>query len=63
MLKILTYINFAAFILGIAGLGGAYLYRSKIIDVVQKEIEKELPGLVKELMPKLPKATGVSMPF
>tara|TARA_R100001594_G_scaffold139483_2_gene183931 strand:+ start:293 stop:484 length:192 start_codon:yes stop_codon:yes gene_type:complete len=63
MLKILTYINFAAFILGIAGLGGAYLYRSKIIDVVQKEIEKEIPGLVKELMPALPKATGVSMPF
>ena len=63
MLKILTYINFAAFILGIAGLGGAYLYRSKIIEVVQKEIEKEIPGLVKELMPKLPKATGVSMPF
>ena len=63
MLKILTYINFAAFILGVAGLGGAYLYRNKIIDIVQQEIEKEIPGLVKELMPKLPKATGVSMPF
>ena len=63
MLKILTYINFAFIVLGITGLGGAYLYRNKIIDIVQKEIEKEIPGLVKELMPELPKATGVSMPF
>tara|TARA_R100000655_G_scaffold39391_1_gene74667 strand:- start:319 stop:510 length:192 start_codon:yes stop_codon:yes gene_type:complete len=63
MLKILTYINFAAFILGVAGLGGAYLYRTKIIDAVMKEVQKEIPSLVNKAMPKVPKTTGVALPL
>ena len=63
MLKILTYINFAAFILGVAGLGGAYLYRTKLIDAVMKEVQKEIPALVNKAMPKLPKTTGVAFPL
>ena len=63
MLKILTYINFAAFILGVAGLGGAFIYRSKILDVVLDNVKKELPSLVKGSMPSVPKMTGPAMPF
>ena len=63
MLKILTYINFAAFILGVAGLGGAYIYRSKILDVVLDNVKKELPALVKGSMPSVPKMTGPAMNF
>ena len=63
MVKILTYINFAAFILGVAGLGGAFIYRSKILDVVLDNVKKELPALVKKSMPGVPKMTGPAMPF
>ena len=63
MLKILTYINFVAFILGVAGIGGAYLYRTKLIDAVMKEVQKEIPALVNKSMPKLPKTTGVALPL
>ena len=54
MIKIITWINFAAFILGVAGLGGAFLYRSKIFDSVLNGVKKELPSLVKEAMPSIP---------
>tara|TARA_R100001015_G_C4602866_1_gene157844 strand:- start:576 stop:779 length:204 start_codon:yes stop_codon:yes gene_type:complete len=54
MIKIITWINFAAFVLGIAGLGGAFIYRSKILDVVLNEVKKELPSLVGDSMPKVP---------
>ena len=46
MIKIITWINFAAFILGVAGLGGAFIYRSKIFDAVLDGVKKELPSLV-----------------
>tara|TARA_X000000368_G_scaffold409891_1_gene392557 strand:+ start:560 stop:766 length:207 start_codon:yes stop_codon:yes gene_type:complete len=61
MIKILTYINTAAFILGVAGLGGAFVYRSKIFDAVLDNVKKELPSLVTGAMPKppaMPKVTG-----
>ena len=61
MMKIITWINFAAFILGVAGLGGAFLFRSKIFDAVLDGVRKELPALVGEAMPeipKMPKMTG-----
>ena len=63
MLKIITYINFAAFILGVASLGGAFIYRSKILDVVLDNVKKELPALVKGSMPTVPKMTGPAMPI
>ena len=66
MLKIITWINFAAFILGVAGLGGAFLYRSKIFDSVLNGVKKELPSLVKEAMPSIPSVpskTGSVLPF
>ena len=66
MMKIITWINFAAFILGVAGLGGAFLYRSKILDAVLDGVKKELPSLVQEAMPKmptLPSSTGNVNPF
>ena len=55
MLKVITWINFALFILGLAGLGGAFIYRSKILDVVLDNVKKELPELVKGSMPNVPK--------
>tara|TARA_Y100001970_G_scaffold248832_1_gene318769 strand:- start:116 stop:334 length:219 start_codon:yes stop_codon:yes gene_type:complete len=61
MMKIITWINFAAFILGVAGLGGAFLFRSKIFDAVLDGVKKELPALVQGAMPempKMPKMTG-----
>ena len=54
MMKIITWINFAAFILGVAGLGGAFLFRSKIFDAVLDGVKKELPSLVGEAMPSIP---------
>ena len=66
MIKIITWINFAAFILGVAGLGGAFLYRSKIFDSVLNGVKKELPSLVKEAMPNIPSVpskTGSVLPF
>ena len=63
MVKILTYINFAVFLLGAAGLGGAYIYRSKIFDAVMSEVQKEIPAMVKGLLPEMPKATGVNLPL
>ena len=61
MMKIITWINFAAFILGVAGLGSAFLFRSKIFDAVLDGVKKELPALVQGAMPempKMPKMTG-----
>ena len=55
MMKIITWINFAAFILGVAGLGGAFLFRSKIFDAVLDGVKKELPALVQGAMPEMPK--------
>ena len=63
MFKIITYINFAAFILGVASLGGAFIYRSKILDVVLDNVKKEIPALVKGSMPTVPKMTGPAMNF
>ena len=63
MIKILTYINFAAFLLGATGLGGAYIYRSKIFDAVMTKIQKEIPVMVEELIPETPKMTGVALPL
>ena len=63
MIKILTYINFAAFLLGAAGLGGAYIYRSRIFDAVMTKIQKEIPAMVEELIPETPKMTGVALPL
>ena len=66
MMKIITWINFAAFILGVAGLGGAFLFRSKIFDAVLDGVKKELPALVQGAMPEIPKVpeiTGPVLPF
>ena len=63
MVKILTYINFAVFLLGAAGLGGAYIYRSKIFEAVMSEVQKEIPAMDEGLLPAIPKSTGINMPF
>ena len=66
MIKIITWINFAAFILGVASLGGAVIFRSKIFDVVLDGVKKELPSLVQDAMPEMPKVpemTGPVLPF
>ena len=66
MLKILTYINTAAFILGLTGLGRAFLFRSKIFDAVLDGVKKELPSLVQDSMPPvptIPPVTGPVTPF
>ena len=65
-MKIITWINFAAFILGVAGFGGAFLFRSKIFDAVLDGVKKELPSLVEDslpTMPKIPQSTGSVNPF
>jgi hypothetical protein len=61
MIKILTYINTAAFILGVAGLGGAFVYRSKIFDAVLDNVKKELPSLVTDAI-KMPSLSGPALP-
>ena len=66
MIKIITWINFAALILGVAGLGGAFLFRSKIFDAVLDGVKEELPALVQGAMPEMPKmpqTTGPVNPF
>ena len=66
MIKIITWINFAAFLLGVAGLGSAFLFRSKIFDAVLDGVKKELPALVQGAMPEMPKmpqTTGPVNPF
>jgi len=66
MIKIITWINFAAFILGVAGLGGAFIFRSKIFDAVLDGVKKELPALVQGAMPEMPEMpeiTGPVLPF
>ena len=63
MIKILTYINFAIFLLGAAGLGGAYIYSSKLFDAVMSEVQKEIPAMIEGLMPELPSILGVDLPF
>ena len=66
MIKIITWINFAAFILGVASLGGAFIFRSKIFDAVLDGVKKELPALVQGAMPEIPQipsSTGPVNPF
>jgi len=66
MIKIITWINFAAFILGVASLGGAFIFRSKIFDAVLDGVKKELPALVQGAMPNIPtvpSSTGSVLPF
>ena len=66
MIKVLVYINTAAFILGLTGLGSAFLFRSKIFDAVLDGVKKELPSLVQDAMPEMPKVpnmTGPVLPF
>ena len=66
MIKIITWINFAVFILGVASLGGAFIFRSKIFDAVLDGVKKELPALVGDAMsemPKVPEMTGPVLPF
>ena len=63
MIKILTFVNFAAFLIGVTGLGGAYIYRSKIVDALIKEVEKQIPAMVEEFIPETPKMTGVALPL
>ena len=66
MMKIITWINFAAFILGVASLGGAFIFRSRIFDAVLDGVKKELPSLVQDAMPSIPKmpsSTGSVNPF
>ena len=66
MIKIITWINFAAFILGVASLGGAFIFRSKIFDAVLDGVKKELPSLVQDAMPakpSVPEKTGPVLPF
>ncbi len=66
MMKIITWINFAAFILGVAGLGSAFLFRSKIFDAVLDGVKKELPALIQGAMPEIPQipsSTGPVNPF
>ena len=65
-MKIITWINFAAFFLGVAWLGGSFLFRSKIFDAVLDGVKKELPALVQGAMPEMPKmpqTTGPVNPF
>ena len=62
MMKIITWINFAAFILGVAGLGSAFLFRSKIFDAVLDSVKKELPALVQGAMPEMPKMPQTTGP-
>ena len=52
--------------MGVASLGGAFIFRSKIFDAVLDGVKKELPALVGDAMPevpKMPEMTGPVLPF
>ena len=66
MIKILTYINTAALVVAVGGGTFAYFQRGKITESIMTEVQKQLPSLVKEAMPKIPsvpKTTGPVNPF
>ena len=66
MLKILTYINTAALVVAVGGGTFAYFQRGKLTESIMSEVQKQLPSLVKEAMPSIPKmpsATGGVNPF
>ena len=66
MIKILTYVNTAALVVAVGGGTFAYFQRGKITESIMTEVQKQLPSLVKEAMPKIPsvpKTTGPVNPF
>ena len=66
MIKILTYINTAALVVAVGGGTFAYFQRGKTTESIMTEVQKQLPSLVKEAMPKIPsvpKTTGPVNPF
>ena len=66
MIKILTYINTAALVVAVGGGTFAYFQRGKITESIMTEVQKQLPSLVKEAMPKIPSvpsSTGSVLPF
>tara|TARA_E500000331_G_C17248119_1_gene709929 strand:+ start:2117 stop:2323 length:207 start_codon:yes stop_codon:yes gene_type:complete len=66
MIKVLTYINATSLVLAVAGGTFAYFQRGKITESIMSEVQKQLPSLVKEAMPSIPKmpsATGGVNPF
>ena len=66
MIKILTYINTASLVLAVSVGALAYFQRGKITESIMTEVQKQLPSLVKESMPKIPsvpKSTGFVLPL
>ena len=66
MIKILTYINTALLGLAVSVGALAYLQRGKITESIMTEVQKQLPSLVKGVMPKIPSVpskTGSVLPF
>ena len=66
MIKILTYINTAALVVAVGGGTFAYFQRGKITESIMTEVQKQLPSLVEEAMPampKIPQTTGPVNPF
>ena len=59
MIKILTYINTALFVVGVSGLGYGYLNKDKIVNTILNEVKGQIPELVKESMPSMPTTTGL----
>ena len=66
MIKILCYINTAALVVAVGGGTFAYFQRGKITESIMTEVQKQLPSLVEEAMPampKIPQTTGPVNPF
>tara|TARA_Y100000401_G_C8221179_1_gene173396 strand:+ start:41 stop:247 length:207 start_codon:yes stop_codon:yes gene_type:complete len=66
MIKILCYINTAALVVAVGGGTFAYFNRGKITESIMTEVQKQLPSLVEEAMPampKIPQTTGPVNPF
>ena len=61
MMKILTYINTVVLVAVVGGGAFAYFQRGKITDALLKQVQGQIPGLVKNAIPaapSLPNATG-----
>ena len=61
MIKILTYINTVVLVAVVGGGAFAYFQRGKITDALLKQVQGQIPGLVKNAIPaapSLPKETG-----
>ena len=61
VINVISIVSFLTVLTTVGGLGYGWFNRDKIIDSAMSQIKSELPKLVKESMPTVPKMTGPAM--